>query len=180
MELRTRRFVFRGLRSTDRAAWIRGMQASAELHAPWAPTPSAPLPERFAAQLAQHEAGSCFKGVLLTDDGQIAAWANLNDVVRGASWTANAGWAVHAAFAGTGATTEAVGALLDVAFAPAGLALHRVACGIIPANVASRRVAEKNGFRKEGHALELVCIAGAWRDHDLFAKLAREHTPTSR
>lgn len=182
MEVRTARLRLRGLRSTDRAAWIRGMEASAALHAPWAPLPAPglTLADRFAAQLTAHESGACFKGVAWTDDGELVAWVNLNDIVRGVSWSANAGWSVHAHHAGQGYATEAVGALLDVAFAPDGLGLHRVACGIIPDNVRSRRVAERCGFRREGHALELVCIAGHWRDHDLYAKLAREHLPATR
>ncbi len=179
MELLTARFKFRGLRSTDRAAWIAGLEASQTLHQPWVPIPppGLTLPARFAAQLAAHEAGTSYKGVAIAPDGRIAAWANLNDIVRSASWSANAGWSVHAAFAGKGVMTEVVMALLDVAFTPLphGLGLHRVAAGIMPENAASLRVAEKAGFRREGYAVELVHIAGAWRDHVLFAKLAREH-----
>jgi len=97
--------------------------------------------------------------------------------VWSASCSANAGWSVNAAFAGQGVMTEVVTALLDVAFAPRphGLGLHRVAAGIMPENARSLRVAEKCGFRREGYAVELVNIAGAWRDHVCFAKLAREH-----
>ena len=53
--------------------------------------------------------------------------------------------------------------------------LHRVSCGIMPHNTRSLRVAEKVGFRREGYAKELVCIAGEWQDHLLFARLASEH-----
>ena len=131
---------------------------------------------RFDRALAQYGSGTCFKGLAFDAEDRLAAWVNLNDIVRGASFTANAGWSVHADFAGMGIATEAVGALLDLAFAPEpeGLGLHRVACGIMPENVRSLRVAEKNGFRREGYAVKLVQIAGEWRDHVLFAKLAEE------
>ncbi len=179
VEVRTARFCFRALRPSDQRPWIAAMEASVALHQPWFPLPLAgqSLADRFAAQLGAHVAGTSFKGVAVTDDHRIAAWANLNDIVRGASFTANAGWAVAADFAGQGVMTEAVTALLDLAFAPQGLGLHRVACGIMPENHRSLRVAEKCGFRREGFAPELIHIAGQWRDHVLLAKLAREHTP---
>ena len=77
-----------------------------------------------------------------------------------------------------GLATEGVIAMLDLAFAPepAGLGLHRVQANIIPHNAPSLRVAEKAGFRREGLALAYLNIAGEWRDHLMFAKLADEHT----
>ncbi len=107
--------------------------------------------------------------------GRLAAFVNLNEIVRSATMGATAGWAVSLDFAGQGVMTEALTALLDLAFHPDGLALHRVSAGIMPENGASLRVAEKARFRREGFALKLVKIAGAWRDHVLFAKLAEEH-----
>ncbi len=153
------------------------MEASAELHGAWVPLVTLDASARFAAQLAEHESGASWKGIALADDGRIAAWVNLNGIQRGVSQSANAGWSVSAAFAGQGMMVEAVGALLDVAFAPEGVALHRVAAGIMPENARSLRVAAGCGFREEGFAPELVNIAGQWRDHRLFAKLAREHRP---
>lgn len=134
------------------------------------------LEARFSRQLAAHDAGSHWKGVAFTHGGRLAAWANLNDIVRGCSENAIAGWSVHVDFAGQGIMTEAVGALLAIAFRPppSGLGLHRVAAEIMPENGASLRVAEKCGFRREGYALRRVNIAGAWRDHVCFAKLSDE------
>ncbi len=153
------------------------MEASLELHRAWVPAVTADRSTRFAAQLAEHESGASWKGIALAEDGRIAAWVNLNGIQRGVSQCANAGWSVSAPFAGQGMMVEAVTALLDVAFAKDGVALHRVAAGIMPENTRSLRVAAACGFREEGFAPELVCIAGQWRDHRLFAKLAREHRP---
>jgi [ribosomal protein S5]-alanine N-acetyltransferase len=54
------------------------------------------------------------------------------------------------------------------------LQLHHVQAAVIPRNRASVRVLEKAGFRREGHALRYLQIAGEWEDHDLFALLADE------
>lgn len=166
----------RALRPTDRRAWIDAMERSAALHAPWAPRQPAgvDLAARFAAQLAAHETGSCWKGVAIDEEGRLVAWANLNEIVRGATFGATAGWAVHVDHAGRGVMTEAVRQLLYRAFHHHGLGLHRVAAGIMPENLASLRVAEKAGFRREGFAPGLVRIDGAWRDHVLFGILETE------
>ena len=84
---------------------------------------------------------------------------------------------MNAELAGQGYCTEAVAGALDYAFAPqpAGVGLHRVQAAIIPHNIASIRVAEKNGFVREGLCRRYLQIAGAWQDHALFAKLADEH-----
>jgi [ribosomal protein S5]-alanine N-acetyltransferase len=112
-------------------------------------------------------------------DGRIAGLFNLTQIFRRALQGAFAGWSVNAEVARQGYATEGVIALLDLAFAaePAGLGLHRVQANIVPTNVPSLRVAEKAGFRREGLALRYLKIAGEWRDHAMYAKLADEHTP---
>ncbi len=51
--------------------------------------------------------------------------------------------------------------------------LHRVQAAIMPHNVASIRVVEKNGFRPEGLAERYLEIDGRWEDHLIYA-LTRE------
>jgi ribosomal-protein-alanine N-acetyltransferase len=179
MRVETEELVYRAVREGDRDAWISAMQASSALHAPWSPKPGPEdtLAVRFERLLGQHRSGASFKGLALSHAGDIVAFVNLNDIVRSVSQSANVGWAVHVAFAGKGLTTLAVCAALDLAFAPVphGLGLHRVSCAVMPTNTRSLRVAEKCGFRREGLAKKLVCIASEWEDHLLFAKLAEEH-----
>ncbi len=170
-------FHLRATVESDRPEWLRALRASRELHAPWFPS----VDERggyeglFDSGLERHASGNAWRGLAIAPDGRIAAWVNLNDISRGVSESANAGWSVSVDFAGRGVVTWAVGAMLDHAFADDGLRLHRVACGIMPANHRSLRVAEKCGFRREGFAKELIRIAGRWEDHVLLAKLASEH-----
>src|SRR6516165_5438501 len=54
---------------------------------------------------------------------------------------------------------------------PRALRLHHIEAACIPANVASIRLLEKTGFRREGFAREYLCINGVWQDHLLFARL---------
>lgn len=175
----TARFLVRPVREDDRAEFVRVLVLSRELHAPWFPLLPPDLGEGWlfdrALQTQAEERSARF--VAEAADGRIAAFANLNDIQRGVTQSANAGWAVSAEFAGSGVATEVVAAMLDLAFLPAprGVALHRVAAGIMPENARSLRVAEKCGFRREGFAPRLIQIAGEWRDHVLFAKLVDEH-----
>lgn len=52
------------------------------------------------------------------------------------------------------------------------LGLHRIEAGTLPRNVASQRVLERNGFERFGLARRYLQIAGRWRDHVLFQKIA--------
>ena len=65
--------------------------------------------------------------------------------------------------------TAAVRALIPAAFDV--LRLHRVEAACIPTNLASVRLLEKTGFRREGYARSYLCINGTWQDHLLYARL---------
>jgi ribosomal-protein-alanine N-acetyltransferase len=65
--------------------------------------------------------------------------------------------------------SDAVRASLPFAFATLGL--HRLEAACLPHNLASTRVLEKAGFRREGTARRYLKINGVWQDHDLFALL---------
>jgi ribosomal-protein-alanine N-acetyltransferase len=83
------------------------------------------------------------------------------------------GWMFHPAHQGTGYATEAARAVLDHAFRDLGA--HRAIATCQPENVASCRVAEKLGMRREGLFRE--CIAapgGGWWDEYFYAVLAEE------
>jgi ribosomal-protein-alanine N-acetyltransferase len=60
--------------------------------------------------------------------------------------------------------------MLEVAFRH--LALHRVEAACLPHNQASIALLTRCGFAQEGLARGYLKIAGAWRDHLLFARLA--------
>jgi len=84
------------------------------------------------------------------------------------------GYIAHPAHHGRGYATEAARPLLAVAFETLGL--HRVVGRLDPRNVASARVLEKLGMRREAHFVENEWIKGEWQGEVVYAMLAREWT----
>ena len=108
----------------------------------------------------------------ILDEERIAGTATLSHVVRGPLQSANLGYWVAERVNGRGLATEAVGALIPVAFGKLGL--HRLEAGTLTDNLASQRVLVKNGFERIGLARGYLHIGGDWRDHILFQLLAFE------
>jgi ribosomal-protein-alanine N-acetyltransferase len=102
-------------------------------------------------------------------DNVLVGGLTLTNIRRGRAQAANLGYWMGAAFARQGYMTAAVAALLPFAFGT--LRLHRVEAACIPANVASIRLLEKTGFKREGFARQYLCIDGVWQDHLLYARL---------
>lgn len=96
----------------------------------------------------------------------------LSNIVRGAWQNATVGYWISEDACGLGHASIALGLVLEFAFEHAGL--HRMQPAIMPRNVRSRRVVEKNGFRHEGTAVRYLQIDGVWEDHDIFALTAEE------
>ncbi len=88
------------------------------------------------------------------------------------------GYTVGEAFRGRGYATAAVAAVLPIAFDPEQLALERLEILAAVDNLASRRVAEHNGFRLEGILRGLLVINGARVDHALYALLRSDWLAT--
>ena len=124
---------------------------------------------RAAAE--QHAEGTRVLFGVVDDDGALAGYVALSQIFRGAFQNAYLGYAIDRDRTGRGLATAAVRAALEHAWA---IGLHRVQANVIPENVASRRVLEKNGFRHEGRALRYLHIGGRWADHDMFAITADE------
>ena len=105
-------------------------------------------------------------------DGALLGSITLSNVRRGVSQSAAVGYWIGAPYANQGLMTDAVAALVRHAYA--NLGLHRLEAACMPANVASRRVLAKSGFRHEGVGRSYLKIAGQWQDHDLYARLSED------
>jgi ribosomal-protein-alanine N-acetyltransferase len=181
--LRTPRLILRNYHESDRAEFVRIHHVSADYWRPWVPVsllndpPEVMFDRILEAARRGNAAGTQCRLVATLHDGRMAGIFSLGEIVRGVFQSAYAGWRVSADLVGQGIGTEGVNGLLDVAFAqpPVGIALHRVQANIIPSNVASLRVAEKCGLRREGYAPRYLKIAGEWQDHVMMAKTAEEH-----
>lgn len=77
---------------------------------------------------------------------------------------------------GRGLTSEAVRVLSEWAFTE--LALHRVELHVDPANVGSRRVAERAGFHAEGVIRQRFQHRGRPADVVLYSRLSTDPRPT--
>ncbi len=82
------------------------------------------------------------------------------------------GWLAVSDQQGKGYMTEAVRGLVDLVFNLEGA--HRIVAEIIGGNDASVRLAERLGFRKEGHFRKSLFVKGGWRDQLVYALLREE------
>jgi ribosomal-protein-alanine N-acetyltransferase len=153
----------------DADALIRGNLASRAAHAPWVePFTDAP---GFAQWFAGTRSGRRV-ALLAESGGAIAGVVTLNEIVLGIFGSAYLGYYAMAGMAGRGLMTRAVE--LAVAYGFDEIGLHRVESNIQPANLRSRALVKRLGFRLEGFSPRYLFIAGAWRDHERWAKLADE------
>ena len=87
------------------------------------------------------------------------------------------GYAIQRRHWGKGIATEAVRAVLGFAFEQMGL--NRVEAHCIVDHVASRRVLEKAGMRREGILRQHESFKGAFQDLALYSILRQEFLPTA-
>lgn len=85
---------------------------------------------------------------------------------------AEIGYTIAPESQGRGYGTEVVVALTDYLIRDQNL--HRIIATTDPRNLASIRILEKLGFRREGHFKESVFIRGVWMDDLVFAVLRHE------
>jgi len=107
---------------------------------------------------------------LIMAEGRLAGALSISNVVRGPFQSAHLGYFVAEHHNGRGVGTAAVAEATARAFGQ--LRLHRLQAGTLVDNIGSQRVLEKNGFERIGVARNYLEIAGAWRDHVLFQRIA--------
>lgn len=84
---------------------------------------------------------------------------------------AELGFTLASAYQGSGYATEAVRCVLNRVF---GTGIHRMSAECDARNVASMRLLERLGFRREGYRVEHTWIKGEWTDDLLFGLRACE------
>ncbi|SDO93713.1 ribosomal-protein-alanine N-acetyltransferase [Actinopolyspora xinjiangensis] len=111
---------------------------------------------------------------VITLDDALVGQLTVGNIIRGALRSGWIGYWVSRSSAGAGVATTAVALAVDHCFGPVGL--HRLEATVRPENTPSVRVLEKSGFRREGLFERYLDVAGAWRDHLVYA-LTREEIP---
>jgi [ribosomal protein S5]-alanine N-acetyltransferase len=171
----TERMVVRQVRRSDREEYLRMHEVSRDHFAAWSPAASAEAMFDREIDRVERADGLNARMVGIAADGRIAGLFAVSEIVRGFFQSGYASWSVSAEFKRQGYGTEGVRALLDLAFSKSGLQLHRVQANVIPSNIASIRLAERAGFRREGLAERYLKIADVWQDHVMFACTVEEH-----
>jgi ribosomal-protein-alanine N-acetyltransferase len=166
----------------DYSEWVALREASRDFLTPWEPTwPADDLTrasfrrriKRYSEDQRSDLAYPFF--IFRKRDGALVGGLTLANVRRGCAQAGSLGYWMGAAYARQGHMTAAVAAVLPFAFGT--LRLHRVEAACIPANIASIRLLEKTGFRREGFARQYLCIDGIWQDHLLYARLKDDPQP---
>lgn len=160
------------------------MQRVRQAHAPFSP----PAPEGFYTveywlkrcalnheELDQDRSARYSLRLNQALEGPIIGQCNLSNIVRGAFQACHLGYNIDPAYEGKGLMSEAVEAIVALAFDK--LNLHRVMANYLPDNDRSRRLLERQGFIVEGLAPQYLMIGGQWQDHVLSAKTNHSWRP---
>ncbi len=119
-------------------------------------------------------------GLERLDDGALIGEISLFSLAE-ASRRAEVGYALARDAWGQGYMSEALTALLELAFGELGL--NRIEADIDPRNQASARILERMGFQQEGLLRERWIVAGEVSDSGLYGLLRRDWhnaSPTTR
>ncbi len=166
---------------SDYGAWAQIRTRSREHLAKWEPQwPRNELTRtafkrrlRHYNREAREDQGYAF---IIIDEvtNELCGGITLTNVRRGVTQAASLGYWLGVDKTGQGLMTRAVRTLIPFSFEE--LRLHRIEAACMPDNLASIRVLERCGFKREGLARKYLKINGAWRDHLLFAMIIEDFT----
>jgi ribosomal-protein-alanine N-acetyltransferase len=160
----------------DHSQWVAQRAASRDFLTPWEPdwqedelsrSSFRRRLQRQAEDIARDETYPFFIFELQTQ--VLMGGITLGQVRRGIAQAGTIGYWMAKDHANKGHMTRAVRALVDYGFSR--LRLHRIEAACLPHNLASMRLLERNGFRKEGLARSYLRINGQWQDHVLYGLL---------
>ena len=165
------RAAIRRLNAWDEADFMAAAERSTAFHAPWVSPPR--TTEAFASAVRRSRRRDVRTFLVLSREHRALAGAvTLSQIFLGNFRSCYAGYYAFAPWEGCGLMTE--GLQLVVRYAFTKLGLHRVEANIQPANLRSRSLAERCGFRQEGFSPGYLYIDGAWRDHERWAIRAED------
>jgi len=163
----------------DWQEWARLREHSRNFLAPWEPIwPSDDLTraafrrrvKRHAEEMARDEAFPFL--IFRARDKALVGGLTIGQIRRGVAQAATIGYWVGVNYAGQGYMSRGLRAAVAYCFST--LRLHRVEAACLPSNIASIRVLESAGFKREGLARSYLRINGRWQDHLLFAVLEND------
>ncbi len=180
--IRGDKVVLRAPATADYPQWALLRGESRRFLAPWEPMWPADELSRlgFRGGIKRYQRelrdGSGYPFFVFASDGvTLLGGLTISQVQRGVRQSGALGYWMGERYARRGYMSDAVKALLGFAFQ--SLRLHRIEAACLPHNVASVRLLEKTGFRKEGYARSYLCIDGQWQDHVLYAVVSDDPRP---
>jgi len=174
--LKTERLLLRPFQEADLPAFV-AYRSDPEVarYQSWTPPYSLARARQFLAEIEQTpigKPGAWYQFALerqsqpgLIGDCAFQVWADDDQ-------QAEIGFTFSRLYQKQGYATEAVQGLLDYLFG--SLHLHRVTATCDVENVASYRLLERVGMRREAHRLENIWFKGAWGSEYDYALLQRE------
>jgi RimJ/RimL family protein N-acetyltransferase len=174
--LRTARLTLRPYEPGD-LAFLHSMFGREDVtrYLPWGPMDLEAARAKLEQRLAQRSIGVDRKAIVLLGVEAATGRPVGEFMLRLASpehRQGELGWTVHPDFQGRGFGTEGAGEMLRIGFE--NLGLHRISAECDPRNVASMRVMEKLGMRREALFIEAELIQGEWVDSMVYGLLASE------
>ncbi len=119
----------------------------------------------------EHEGRGLLLAIVPPEGGPMIGDVNL-EIVSAEHRQGEIGYVIHPDHQGRGYATEAAAAVVALAFG--AYDLHRVYGRLEARNLASARVLEKLGMRREAHLVENEWVKGEWQSELVYALLARE------
>lgn len=180
--VRGERLILRAPQVSDYGPWAE-LRAQSRTHLqPWEPSwPRDDLTKQAFKRRVRHyqrearaDQGYAFLMIDPADGERVVGGISLTNVQRGITQSASVGYWVGSTYTRRGYATDAVRTIVGFAFQC--LHLHRLEAATQPANAASIRVLELNGFMREGYARDYLKIDGVWRDHLLFGLVSTATT----
>lgn len=173
--LTTDRLVLREFREDD---WVAvheyGSDPEVVRYMPWGPNSeedTRAFIERALASQLDDPRTTYELAITLCADGGLVGGCGIH-AISFANRSASMGYCLHRDAWGRGYATEAARALLALGFDTLGL--HRMAATCDIGNLASTKVLEKIGMRREAQFREDTLLRGRWRDSCLHAILEDE------
>lgn len=171
--------LLRAAQLSDHDAWIALRELSREHLTAWEEdwAPNELTLAAFKRRLRQYEKDMRRGGglpllIFRRGDRELLGGVTLSNIRYGSSRSALLGYWVGAPHVQRGYGAAAVLAMLRHAFS--AIDLNRVVAACQPENIASQKLLERCGFRREGYARDYLKINGAWRDHHIYAITAAE------
>ena len=175
LALRTKRLLLREFKEKDwEAVHVYASDAEVVKYLPWGPNTEEETKEFIHRAIKYQEERPRLHfelaAVLKADDSLIGG-CDLN-ISSPVDRCGSIGYCLNRIYWSAGLGTEAVEALILYGFEQLGL--HRIWATCDPENLASIRVLEKAGMKREGQLRENAWMRGKWRDSLIYAVLDRE------